>query len=97
MIPYSTRVIYPILFVEESIKATSMENVSTGVLEKIRNNIQEVNIKPKNDMMYQDIYNCICQNTKKIKIYHPLCHTYSPIVVLKSISKRWTNMHEASG
>ena len=21
-------------------------------------------IKPKNDMMYQDIYNCICQNTK---------------------------------
>ena len=22
-------------------------------------------IKPKNDLMYQDIYNCICQNTKK--------------------------------
>ena len=22
-------------------------------------------IKPKNDMMYQNIYNCICQNTKK--------------------------------
>ena len=22
-------------------------------------------MKPKNDMMYQDIYNCICQNTKK--------------------------------
>ena len=21
--------------------------------------------------MYQDIYNCICQNTKKIKIYYP--------------------------
>ena len=42
-----------------------MENFSTGVLEKIKeNNIQEVKIKPKNDMMYQDIYNCICQNTK---------------------------------
>ena len=42
-----------------------MENVNTGVLEKIKNNIQEVNIEPKNDVMYQDIYNCICQNTKK--------------------------------
>ena len=43
-----------------------MEAVSAGVLEKIKN-IQEVNIKPKNDVMYQDIYNCICQNTKKSK------------------------------
>ena len=34
-----------------------MENVSTGVHEnKIKNIIQEVKIKPKNDMMYQDIY-----------------------------------------
>ena len=40
-----------------------MEDVSTGVLEKI-NNIQEVKIKPKNDMMYQEIYNCISRNTK---------------------------------
>ena len=24
-------------------------------------------VKPKNDMMYHDIYNCICQNTKKIR------------------------------
>ena len=47
----------------ESIKPTSMEDVSTGVLEKIKN-IQEVKIKPKNDMMYQDIYNSICENTK---------------------------------
>ena len=22
-------------------------------------------VKPKNDPMYQDIYNCICQNTKQ--------------------------------
>ena len=33
----------------ESIKTTSMETVSTGVLEKIKNIIQEVKIKPKND------------------------------------------------
>ena len=64
----------------ESTKATSMGDVSTGVLEKI-DNIQEVNIKAKNDMMYQDIYNCICQNTKKNKIYYQLCQTYSPTVV----------------
>ena len=51
-----------------------MECVSTGVLEKIKN-ILEVKIKPKNDMMYQDIYNCICQNTKKMKIYYPVCQT----------------------
>ena len=32
-----------------------------------------------------------------MKIYYPLCQTYSPNVVYKSISKRWTNMQEASG
>ena len=52
------------IFQIESTKITSMEDVSTGVLEKIKN-IQEVKIKPKNDMMYKDIYNCICKNTKK--------------------------------
>ena len=52
-------------------------NVSTGVREKIKN-IQEVKIKPKNDMMYQDIYNCICQNAKIMKTYYPVCQTYSP-------------------
>ena len=39
----------------ESTKTTSMEDVSTEVLERIKN-IKEVKIKPKNDMMYQDIY-----------------------------------------
>ena len=63
----------------ESTKTTSMEDVSTGVLEKIKN-ISEGKIKPKN-YMYQHIYNCICQNTKKMKIYYPLCQTYSPTVV----------------
>ena len=41
-----------------------MEIVSAGVLERIKNIIKEVKIKPKNDMMYQDIYNCICKDTK---------------------------------
>ena len=33
----------------EIIKTMSMENVGTGVLEIIKNNIQEVQIKPKKD------------------------------------------------
>ena len=37
-------------------------------------------VKPKNDMMYHDIYNCICQNTKN-KIHNPLCQTYSPTMI----------------
>ena len=35
-----------------------MEDVNTGVLEK-KKNIEDTKIKPKNDTMYQDIYNCI--------------------------------------
>ena len=41
-----------------------MEDVSTGVLEKNKEYLRN-KAKAKNDMMYQDIYNCICQNTKK--------------------------------
>ena len=33
----------------------------------------------------------------KMKIYYPLCQTYNPTVVWKSISKRRTIMQEASG
>ena len=72
----------------ESTKTTSMEDVSAGVLEKIK-------IKPKNDMMYQDIYNCICQNTKNEDILSRMSNLH-PNWCLKSISKRWTNMQEAS-
>ena len=35
--------------------------------------------------------------TQKNKIHNPLCQTYSPAIVYNSISKRWTNMQEASG
>ena len=31
-------------------------------------------------MMYEDKYNCICQNTKQMKIYIPVCQTYGPMV-----------------
>ena len=41
-----------------------MEDASTRVLEKLR---IFKKVKPKNDLMYQDIYNCICQNTKNIE------------------------------
>ena len=46
-----------------------MEDVSTGVLEKNKEYLGSKD-KAKNDMMYQDIYNYICQNTKKMKIYY---------------------------
>ena len=48
----------------ESTKTTFMEDVGTGVLEKNKRYLRSKD-KAKNDMMYQDIYNCICQNTKK--------------------------------
>ena len=41
---------------------------------KIRNIISEVKIKPKNDIMYPDIFNCICQN-KKWRYYIPYVKT----------------------
>ena len=47
----------------ESIKTTSTEDVSTGVLEKNKECLRNKH-KAENDMMYQDIYNCICQNKK---------------------------------
>ena len=50
--------------VMESTKTTSMEGVSTRVLEKNKEYLRSKD-KAINDMMYQDIYNCICQNTKK--------------------------------
>ena len=34
---------------------------------------------------------------QKMKIYYPLYQIYSSTVGQKSISKRWTNMQEASG
>ena len=50
-------------------------------------------------MMYQDIYNCMCQNTKKKKNEDILSimSNLQANCFQKSISKRWTNMQEASG
>ena len=72
-----------------------MEDVCTGVLEKNKEYLRSKD-KAQNDMMYQDIYNCICQNTKnedKISSMSNLQLNWC----LKSISKMWTNMQEASG
>ena len=44
-----------------------MEDVSTGVLEKNKEYLRSKD-KAKNDMMYQDRYNCICQNTNNENI-----------------------------
>ena len=43
-----------------------MENVSKEYVKKIKNIIQEVKTKPKNDMMYQNIYSCICKKNEDI-------------------------------
>ena len=59
-----------------------METVSSGVLEKIKNIIQEGKIKLKNDMTYQDIYNCICQNTKKNEDILSIIHYVKPTAQL---------------
>ena len=49
----------------ESTRTTSMEDVSTRVHEKKNKEYSISKDKAKNYLMYQDIYNCICQNTKK--------------------------------
>ena len=50
-----------------------MEDVSTGVLEQIKN-IQEVKIKPK----WYDVSRYANVKIKNMKIYYPVCQTYSP-------------------
>ena len=50
-----------------------MEDDSTGVLEKNKEHLRSKD-KAKNDMMYQDIYNCICQNTKNEDILSIVLH-----------------------
>ena len=46
--------------------------------------------------MYQDIYDCICQNPKTRFIIRYVKPTAQLLFNLM-ISKRWTNMQEASG
>ena len=49
----------------ESMKTTSMENVSTGIRNKNKEHYSRSKDKAANHMMYWGIYNCIGQNTKK--------------------------------
>ena len=39
--------------------------------------------------MDQDIYNCICQNTKKMNIYYPVCHARSPTGGMSNLQTNW--------
>ena len=65
----------------KSIKTTFMEAIGTGVLNRNKEHYLRSKDKAEKNMMYQDIYNCICQSTEKMKIYNPLCQTYSPTIV----------------
>ena len=71
-----------------------MEDVSAWILEKIKN-ILEVKIKPKKIMMYQDIYNCICQNKKNLDILS-IMSNLQPNCCLKIDFQTVDNMQEAS-
>ena len=53
-----------------------MEDVSTGVLERIKN-ILEVKIKPNNGYIIKT-YMIAYVKIQKNKIYYPVCQTYSP-------------------
>ena len=71
-----------------------MEDVSKGIIEK--KEYLRSKDKAENYMMYQDIYNCIYQNTKNEDILSSMSNL-QPNWCLKIDSKRWTNMQQASG
>ena len=66
----------------ESMKTTSMEAISTGVLDK--NKEHYLRSKDKAEKLY-DVLRHVqlhMSKDKKIKIYNPLCQTYSPTFVV---------------
>ena len=70
-------------------KTTSMETVSTGVLDKNKENHRRG--KDKAEKAYDvsghiRLHMSKYKKTKKRKIYNPLCQTYSQTFVQKSIS-----------
>ena len=64
-----------------------MEYVSTGILEK--NKEYQSKGKAKNVMMYQDIYNYICQNTKKWRYTIQYVKTTAQLVFNNRFPKGW--------
>ena len=79
-------------------KTTSMETVGTGVLDKNKDHWLGSNGKAKKAYDESRHIRLHMSKYKKMKIYNPLCQTYSPTVVFfKSIFKKWTNIQEASG
>ena len=67
----SCQCLVDVTMIIESMKTTSMETVSTGVLDKNKGHYLRSKDKAANHMIYGDIYNCICQNTK-MTIDNPL-------------------------
>ena len=80
----------------ESTKTTSVEDVRTGVLEKIKN-IQEVKIKQKMMWCIKTYIIAYVKIQKKWRYTIQYVKPTAQLVFKKSISKRWTNMQEASG
>ena len=80
----------------ESTKTTSMKSVSRGVLGKSKEHYIRSKNKAENHRMYKDMQ-LHMSKYKKMTIYNLLRQTYSPTVVYQSISKKWTNIQEASG
>ena len=69
------------VLLDESVKTTFMENVSTGVLDK--NKEHYLRCKDKAEKSYDvsihiELY---MSKWKEMKIYSPLCQTYSPILI----------------
>ena len=69
-------------------KSTSFETVSTGELDKNKEDYFRSKDKAKKAYDVSRYIRLHMSKSKKLKIYIPLRQTYSPIVVQKSIFKR---------
>ena len=67
-----------------------MEDVSTGVIEKNKEYLRSKD-KAKNDMMYQDIYNCICQIQKNEDIHYGIRNQESGNLYFQHNKNIWTS------
>ena len=77
----------------------SIKNVSTRVLDKNKEHYSRCKDKAKKsyDVLRHIQLHMSKYKKLKIKINSPLCETYNPTVIQKSIFKKWTNIQEASG
>ena len=70
------------IFEIESVKTTSMENVSKGVLDKHKEHYVRCKDKvPEKSLWCIKTYKIAYTKIQKMKIYNPLCQTWGPTVV----------------